>query len=123
MEKRGRDRRGRAHREVIRSESTLAADRTVISSFSRRRRSASSRAFSGNAVHHLAPGVTLNGIIDLEYKPGTTWSVIDYKSDVGLGTSVPAAYQYQLDQYRKALEACGLAVASTSLLPVSVEAQ
>jgi ATP-dependent helicase/nuclease subunit A len=69
----------------------------------------------------LASGAILNGIIDLAYKSGTTWSVIDYKSDVSLGASVPAAYQYQLDQYRKALEACGLAVASTSVLPVSVK--
>src|SRR4051812_16299815 len=58
----------------------------------------------------LEPGAMLNGVIDLAYATRSVWSVIDYKSDVGLSNSVPQAYQQQLAQYQSALEACGLAV-------------
>lgn len=60
-----------------------------------------------------------NGVIDLLYQRGGGWQVVDYKTDVGLGTWVEA-YQRQVAAYVRALEACGLEKVGAELRPVRI---
>ena len=58
-----------------------------------------------------------NGVIDLLFQRGDGWQVVDYKTDVGLGTSIEA-YQRQVASYVRALEACGLNDVGAELQPI-----
>jgi ATP-dependent helicase/nuclease subunit A len=60
----------------------------------------------------------LAGIIDLIHKENNGWMITDYKTDVDNTPERSTAYAMQLDRYKGALEACGLAVAGTNLAPV-----
>ncbi len=67
------------------------------------------------------PNRVVAGVIDLLFKSNDGWRLIDYKTDVGLQTSVPDAYQQQLSLYVRALRACGVAVESATVQPVRVK--
>jgi ATP-dependent helicase/nuclease subunit A len=58
-----------------------------------------------------------NGVIDLLFQRGDGWQVVDYKTDIGLGTSVEA-YQRQVATYVRALNACGLSEVGAELQPI-----
>ena len=64
------------------------------------------------------PSQLLSGVIDLFFKSGDGWRVIDYKTDVGSQAGASVAYQQQLDAYKRALQACGLASVDATVLAV-----
>jgi ATP-dependent exoDNAse (exonuclease V) beta subunit len=66
----------------------------------------------------------VTGVIDLLYQsPDAAWHVIDYKTDAQLKPETLAAYQRQLDAYRAALAACGIAVLDANLTQIRGTAQ
>jgi ATP-dependent helicase/nuclease subunit A len=58
------------------------------------------------------------GVIDLLFRAQPGWQVIDYKTDVAIDPATAARYAAQLEAYRRALAACGLAAAGTRTVPV-----
>ena len=64
------------------------------------------------------PNRLLSGVIDLFFKSGDGWRVIDYKTDVGSQAGASVAYQQQLDAYKRALQACGLTSGDATVLAV-----
>jgi ATP-dependent exoDNAse (exonuclease V) beta subunit len=61
----------------------------------------------------------LGGVIDLVFKSGENWEVVDYKTDVDLAEGRAAQrYDYQLAAYQKALASCGVANGMASIRPV-----
>jgi ATP-dependent helicase/nuclease subunit A len=60
-------------------------------------------------VFAQAPGSLLAGTIDLVFKRGNGWEIVDYKTDVNLDDAQAALrYKHQLECYQKALSASGL---------------
>ncbi len=64
----------------------------------------------------------LTGVIDLVFKSGENWEVVDYKTDVGLSEdrAVPR-YNYQLAAYQKALVSCGVPNSMASIRSVRAD--
>lgn len=64
------------------------------------------------------PNRLLSGAIDLFFKSGDGWRVIDYKTDLEPQLARSAAYQQQLDAYKRALRVSGVGVVDASVLTV-----
>jgi ATP-dependent helicase/nuclease subunit A len=61
----------------------------------------------------------LAGVVDLVFKSGEDWQVVDYKTDVDLGDDRGAKhYAYQLATYQNALASCGVRTSMASIQPV-----
>ncbi len=58
------------------------------------------------------------GVIDLIHRDGDGWVITDYKTDVDASVDTANVYAMQLQAYKKALAACGLAVADVHIAPV-----
>ena len=59
----------------------------------------------------------LAGAIDLIFKPGIEWAVVDYKTDTDVASSADR-YRRQLFQYEQALRACGLSTRPATIQSV-----
>ena len=61
----------------------------------------------------------LAGVIDLVFKSGENWQVVDYKTDIDLSEDRAAQrYAYQLAAYQRALTSCGVANCMASIQSV-----
>ncbi len=63
-------------------------------------------------------GRLTSGVIDLMFRFGEGWQIVDYKTDVAL---TPEMYQGQLDAYRAALRQMGCGVVDASVIDVRAE--
>jgi len=65
----------------------------------------------------------LAGVIDLVFKHGDSWEIVDYKTDIDLGEELAARrYAYQLAAYQEALASCGVPNSRASIWPVRAAA-
>jgi ATP-dependent helicase/nuclease subunit A len=60
----------------------------------------------------------MTGVIDLMHVGREGWQVTDYKTDTDSGAAMAPAHERQMATYRKALEACRVAVDKVAIQPV-----
>ena len=64
------------------------------------------------------PKRLMAGVIDLIHAGPNGWMITDYKTDAATTPETAHAYALQLENYKKAIAACGLRVAGARLAPV-----